>query len=412
MQKMLLVLMAMMMILSPISVYAYDSEEALPFPDIEGHWAEETIKQYADKGIVNGFPDGTFGPDKYVTTAEFIVMVMNSGTIVDENGVRDWSPEFLDSIIPRSKSNILKFAGNNFTHGNPWYQNYVDMAITSSVIGHVQYEGEYTQPLTREKASSIAVNFSRFYDGFIQNEYGDIAATIFKDYRHFSEMYARPSGKAAILGLIQGVPGGNFNPKGYLTRAEALTIISRIHDKDLRKPATIDLSPYPHAVVPIAEGMPDQIHIFASETHKQVYDTMLEAKDLTEGVYGQKSTTFLFFENEEKHDMYEERLLHFDGIRYFDVGIDVLQEGYFISISAVEGSVEKHYSVIDAFIKSIFEERAPTAQQFIMDNYNKVLETENITNYSVEKKVGKYTMTLSYVLREVPYFSISIREAN
>lgn len=403
--------LAVTLLFSPASIYAAPADVSLPFSDIKGHWAEETIKQYADKGIINGFPDGTFGPDKYVTTAEFIVMVMNSGTIVDENGVRDWNPEFLDSIVAQSKSNILKFAGHDFSHGHPWYQNYVDMAINVSVIGRFQFEDEYTKPLTREKAASIAVNFSRFYDGFIQNEYGDIAATIFKDYRHFSGMYAGPSGKAAILGLIQGTPDGNFNPQGLLTRAEALTIISRIHDKSLRKPANVDLSPYPHAVVPGSNGFPEQIHIFANETQKKVYEEMVEAQKLTEGVYYQRTIGFDFFENEEKFNMFIEKYHEFDGIRYDDMTFVIESYGYTMTISAIQGAVERHEKVLDAFLNTLFETHASDAKQFIMDNYNKVLETEYITNYSAEKTIGKYSVVLSYILRQVPYFSISIREA-
>lgn len=40
------------------------------FSDIEGHWAQSFIEQWADKGVINGYPDGTFLPDQYITRAE------------------------------------------------------------------------------------------------------------------------------------------------------------------------------------------------------------------------------------------------------------------------------------------------------------------------------------------------------
>ena len=32
------------------------------FPDIDGHWAQDYINEAANAGIVDGYPDGTFGP--------------------------------------------------------------------------------------------------------------------------------------------------------------------------------------------------------------------------------------------------------------------------------------------------------------------------------------------------------------
>ncbi len=47
------------------------------FSDISGHWASEYINSAALKGWVNGYPDGTFKPDKYITRAEFATLVNN-----------------------------------------------------------------------------------------------------------------------------------------------------------------------------------------------------------------------------------------------------------------------------------------------------------------------------------------------
>ena len=45
------------------------------FPDIDGHWAQDYINQAADAGIIEGYPDGTFGPQKQITRAEAVTMV-------------------------------------------------------------------------------------------------------------------------------------------------------------------------------------------------------------------------------------------------------------------------------------------------------------------------------------------------
>ncbi len=48
------------------------------FPDIEDSYAEEYIRHLHDMGAVNGFPDGTFKPDKGVSRAEFVTMLLNA----------------------------------------------------------------------------------------------------------------------------------------------------------------------------------------------------------------------------------------------------------------------------------------------------------------------------------------------
>lgn len=39
--------------------------------DVKGHWAEKAIEWAMDEGLMNGYPDGTFMPDKPLTRAEY-----------------------------------------------------------------------------------------------------------------------------------------------------------------------------------------------------------------------------------------------------------------------------------------------------------------------------------------------------
>lgn len=43
--------------------------------DITGHWAEREIKRCMKRGIIKGYPDGSFAPDKPITRAEAAVMM-------------------------------------------------------------------------------------------------------------------------------------------------------------------------------------------------------------------------------------------------------------------------------------------------------------------------------------------------
>ena len=51
----------------------YEGEDL--FPDIDGHWAKDYINESANAGIVNGYEDGTFRPQKLITRAEAMTMV-------------------------------------------------------------------------------------------------------------------------------------------------------------------------------------------------------------------------------------------------------------------------------------------------------------------------------------------------
>lgn len=72
------------------AVFAVDPEVVEPAPDkptdniskvklsdIAGHWAQSSIKQAVNRGIVKGFTDGTCKPNATVTRTEFAVMLMN-----------------------------------------------------------------------------------------------------------------------------------------------------------------------------------------------------------------------------------------------------------------------------------------------------------------------------------------------
>ena len=48
---------------------------AVNFSDIAGHWAKADISYAAMIGWVNGYPDGTFGPNRNITRAEAMTLV-------------------------------------------------------------------------------------------------------------------------------------------------------------------------------------------------------------------------------------------------------------------------------------------------------------------------------------------------
>jgi hypothetical protein len=59
---------------APLTIAAPASAQAA-FSDIQGSWAQACIAELTQKGVISGYPDGTFRPDAPVTRAEFAALV-------------------------------------------------------------------------------------------------------------------------------------------------------------------------------------------------------------------------------------------------------------------------------------------------------------------------------------------------
>ncbi|NLC77138.1 MAG: S-layer homology domain-containing protein, partial [Clostridia bacterium] len=51
---------------------------AFAFPDVEEHWAQQDITLLTAKGLIGGYPDGSFRPERGVTRAEFARMLISA----------------------------------------------------------------------------------------------------------------------------------------------------------------------------------------------------------------------------------------------------------------------------------------------------------------------------------------------
>ena len=52
---------------------------ALAYPDVApNHWAAKQIEILTEKGVIVGYPDGTFKPDDNVSRAEFASMAIKA----------------------------------------------------------------------------------------------------------------------------------------------------------------------------------------------------------------------------------------------------------------------------------------------------------------------------------------------
>ena len=81
------------------------------FPDIPtNHWAYEAVSDLSRRGLVEGYPDGTFGGDRMLTRYEFAPIVyraIQDGVTVNDRLVTEFSPEMalfrVDTVAKNAK---------------------------------------------------------------------------------------------------------------------------------------------------------------------------------------------------------------------------------------------------------------------------------------------------------------------
>ena len=81
------------------------------FPDIaKNHWAYEAVEELTKQGLLEGYPDGTFGGDRMMTRYEFAEIVyraMQKGLNVNEKLIQEFEPElerFRIDVISKDKN--------------------------------------------------------------------------------------------------------------------------------------------------------------------------------------------------------------------------------------------------------------------------------------------------------------------
>ena len=87
------------------------ADHATLFPDIPtNHWAYEAVSDLSRRGLVEGYPDGTFGGDRMLTRYEFAQIVyraIQDGVTVNDRLVTEFSPEMalfrVDTVAKNAK---------------------------------------------------------------------------------------------------------------------------------------------------------------------------------------------------------------------------------------------------------------------------------------------------------------------
>jgi S-layer homology domain len=175
--------------------------ELVAFSDIPNKfWAKKPIEYLATLGIMNGYPDQTFKPNKPLTRGELAAL------LVKTKGFK---------VGQVSK---VSFKDLNTKH---WSTPYIEMAIKRKYMGGYP-DGTFrpNQAITRGEA---AVLFSKFAGLYVKKK---VKTKVFPDVK--KKHWASPAIAATKqAGFFEYLSGKNFSPKKELTRAEAAEILSK-----------------------------------------------------------------------------------------------------------------------------------------------------------------------------------------
>ena len=183
---------------------------AFAYPDVSAnHWAAKQIEILTEKGVIVGYPDGTFKPDDNVSRAEFASMAIKAlgqehTTVAQPVKFTDIEPTF-------------------------WAYDSIQKALYFDLIS-CPPEGQPFRPddtVTRAESISVAVN-ALTTEQISDLKAKEVLSKKFADVNEVPEWFVIPAGKAEILNMLVTIPSANkarVEANRPATRAEVAAIL-------------------------------------------------------------------------------------------------------------------------------------------------------------------------------------------
>lgn len=175
------------------------------FPDIAGHWAESALNKAVDMGLLKG-TDGKMLPDDAVKRSEAVVMLNRAlgATIADNT------------------------SGLSGTPSNAWYAADLGKAIHLGLIDANDSRNFDTAATRAEAFELLARAFV-----FDRAETGTDELSAFTDISTMTAAQQQAAAALVSAGVVNGVTDTTLAPQATLTRAQFVTMITRVADEIL-----------------------------------------------------------------------------------------------------------------------------------------------------------------------------------
>lgn len=170
---------------------------AIEFKDTANHWAKGYINELSNRGYLLGYQDGTFQPDRIMTRAEFV------------------------SVLLRCVNNSPAYNYSYTTTGH-WADSQINEAVRLGIIVLSEYPQGFNKDnaINRAEAAAMVVRALGRQPDYTYASFRDNETVNANPYAGYIKV-------AHQEGIITGYPDGEFKPYNYITRAQACVILSR-----------------------------------------------------------------------------------------------------------------------------------------------------------------------------------------
>jgi hypothetical protein len=188
--------------------------EILSFTDIQNiAWAKKAIEVLASKGIVNGMTDTSFGPERSISRADFISLLVRTLELKADNSM---SASFDDVIASDYFFNAVSIARS--------------VGITDGANGNQFLPNE---PISRQDLMVMTVRALQLANKIVPSGEAKVLDS-FTDHADIAD-YANASVATLVAqGIVSG-DGARLRPTSSMTRAEAAKLLYEMYVKILWK---------------------------------------------------------------------------------------------------------------------------------------------------------------------------------
>ncbi len=204
MKKKLIITLLLATFLGTLPAIASETEEETLFPDVdEDSKYREAIIYLYEEGVIEGYEDGTFGPDNEVNRAEALKMLLESANIE----------------VPEETDVESVFSDLD---GDEWFYKYIEEAVDRKIVsGYEDGTFQGTNSINLVEMLKMLVNTYQLV------AYApDAEAEFFAD-ANADAWYASYLNYANDTGLIYADADNNIDPGHFVTRKELAYLIYR-----------------------------------------------------------------------------------------------------------------------------------------------------------------------------------------
>lgn len=183
-----------------------DAKASKYFDDLTGFdWAVDSINALFEKSVINGKSNRVFDPGANVTRAEFVKMMIEALGFSTDNIECDFTDVSSDM----------------------WQYKYIAAAHKFGIVnGYADGRFGINDAISRQDMAVITERALKVY-GF-EFAQGNLN---FADSEQISDYAQSAISNLASANIITGMPDGNFNPRSFVTRAQAACVIYRAVSK-------------------------------------------------------------------------------------------------------------------------------------------------------------------------------------